>query len=65
MAARISEIFLYKEFGKVFFFIKNPNITKKNSGGWEGRGCGCGCGWGEGARVSDFFYKGSKSKKTK
>ena len=20
------------------FFIKNPNLTKKNSGGWEGRG---------------------------
>ena len=24
-----------------FFFIKNPNLTKKNSDGWEGRGWGC------------------------
>ena len=30
------------------FFIKNPNLTKKKSGGWEGRGGGV-------ARVSDFF----------
>ena len=29
MAARISEIFLYKEYGKGFFFIKKPNLTKK------------------------------------
>ena len=35
MAARISVIFLYKEYGKRFF-IKKPNLTK-NSGGWEGR----------------------------
>ena len=40
MAARISEIFLYKESGKCFF-IKTPDLTKK-SGGWEGRGWGCG-----------------------
>ena len=40
------------------FFIKNPNLTKKNSGGWEGRGVGVG------ARVSDFFLsKESKSEK--
>ena len=45
MAARISEIVLYKKIRKVIFFIKNPNVTKnkkKNSGGVEGRGCGCG-----------------------
>ena len=30
------------------FFIKNPNLTKKNSGSWKGRG------WGV-AGVSDFF----------
>ena len=24
------------------FSIKNPNLIKKNSGGWEGRGRGCG-----------------------
>ena len=23
----------------LFFFIKNPNLTKKKSGGWEERGC--------------------------
>ena len=40
VAARISEIFFYKESGKLFFFINNPNLTKK-SGGWEGRGWGC------------------------
>ena len=48
MAARISKIFLYKEYGKRFF-IKKPNLTKKNSGGWEERG------EGGVARVSDFF----------
>ena len=55
MAARISEIFLYKEYGKGFF-IKKPNLTKKkkNSGGWEGRG------WGV-ARVSDCFFFFQKS----
>ena len=26
------------------FFIKNLNLTKKNSGGWERRGWGCGYG---------------------
>ena len=35
-------------------FIKNPNLTKQKSGGWEGRE------WGV-ARVSDFFSKESKS----
>ena len=39
------------------FFIKNPNLTtKKNSGGWEGRG------WGV-AWVSDFFFKRIRLKK--
>ena len=48
VAARISEIFLYRESGKCIF-IKNTNLTTtKNSGGLEGRG------WGV-ARVSDFF----------
>ena len=28
MAARISDIFFYKESGNVIFFIKNPNLTK-------------------------------------
>ena len=44
VAARICEIFFYKESGNCFFFIKNPNLTKKkkNSGGWEGRGWVCG-----------------------
>ena len=28
-AARISEIFIYKECGKCFFFIKTLNLTKK------------------------------------
>ena len=31
------------------FFIKNPNLTKKNSGRWEGGGGGV-------ARVSYFFF---------
>ena len=26
----------------VFFFIKNPNLSKQKSGGWEGSGCGFG-----------------------
>ena len=29
VAARISEIFLYKEYGKWILFIKKPNLTKK------------------------------------
>ena len=52
MAARISEIFLYKESGKWIFFIKNPNLTKTIlavGGGGGGRG-------GDVARVSDFFF---------
>ena len=44
MAARISEIFLYKE------YIKNPNLTKINLA--VGRG-----GVGGMARVSDFFSR--------
>ena len=41
------------------FFIKKPNLTKKNnSGGWEGRG------WG-GARISDFFLCSKESKSEK
>ena len=24
------------------FIIEHPNVTKKNSGGWEGEGLGCG-----------------------
>ena len=39
------------------FFIKNPNLTKKKSGGWEGRGGGV-------ARVSDFFLFFSKESKS-
>ena len=53
MAARISEISVYKESGKCFFFIKNPNLIKKSG---EGRG-----GGGSVAKVSDFFSKESKS----
>ena len=41
----------------MIFFIKNPNPTRKNSGGWEGSG-----GGGK-ARVSDVFSKESKSEK--
>ena len=37
------------------FFIKNPNLTKKNSGGWEGRGRGC--GWGV---IIIIFFEGVK-----
>ena len=48
VAVRISEIFLYKDSGKCFFFYKEIKYKKKHSGGWEGRG------WGV-ARVSDFF----------
>ena len=41
----------------MIFFIKNTNLTKKISGGWEGSG------WGV-ARVSDFFFsKESKFEK--
>ena len=29
VAARISEIFFYKESGKGIFLIKNPNLTKQ------------------------------------
>ena len=37
MAARISEIFLYKEYGKCFFY-KETKSNRKKSGGWKGRG---------------------------
>ena len=47
MAARISEIFCYKESGKCFFY-KESKYNKKKSGGWEGGAEGV-------ARVSDFF----------
>ena len=41
----------------MIFFIKKPDLTKKNSGHWEGRGCGE-------ARVFFFlFSKESKSEK--
>ena len=50
MAAKISEIFLYKNPESEFFFIKNPNLTKKNL--TVGRGGGGGV-----ARVSDFLFK--------
>ena len=39
-----------------FFFTKNPNLKKKFWSGGDG---------GRGARVSDFFFKESKSKKAK
>ena len=55
MAARISEISFTKN-SESEIFIKNPNLTKKNYGGWEGRG------WGV-ARVSDFFKNPSLKKK--
>ena len=42
----------------MIFFIKNPNLTQKNSGDWEGRG------WGV-ARVSDFFSVSTESKSEK
>ena len=51
--------FSYTKNLKSDFFIKNLNLTKQNSGGWEGRG------WGV-ARLSDlsfFFSKESKSEK--
>ena len=58
MAARISEIFLYKESRNGIFLIKNPNLTKKKkSGGWEGRSGGV-------ARVRDFFFLFSKESKS-
>ena len=47
-AARISQIFLYKESGKCFFFYKKSKSNKKNLA--VGRGGGAGV-----ARVSDFF----------
>ena len=55
-AARICEIFLYKESGNCFFFVKNPNLTKKKKKKKKtilavGRGGG-GCV----ARVSIFFF---------
>ena len=53
MVARISEIFFYKESERVFF-IKNQNLTKTILGGGRGGG-------GDVARVSDFFFKESKS----
>ena len=48
VAARISEIFFYKESAK-WFFIKNPNLIKILAGG---RGGGGGV-----ATVSVFFQK--------
>ena len=48
---------------KVIFFIKNPNLTKKNLA--VGRG---GCGGGGVARVSDFysfFFQKNPSQKKK
>ena len=30
--------FLIQRIWKVNVFIKNPNLTKKNSGGWNGEG---------------------------
>ena len=62
----------------MILFIKNPNLTKKNSGSWEWRVWGVarvsdffsffkrgekGGGGGGGTRASDFFYNESKSKK--
>ena len=41
MAARISQIFLFKESGKDLF-IKNPNLTKKKFWRLGGEGVGCG-----------------------
>ena len=58
MAARISEISFTKN-PESEIFIKNPNLTKKQTkkyGGREGRG------WGV-ARVSDFFLKNPSLKK--
>ena len=40
------------------FHIKNPNLTKKKSDGWEG-------GDGGVARVSDFFFQKNPSLKKK
>ena len=40
LVARISEIFFYKESGKLIFFIKNPNLTKKKKILAGGRGGG-------------------------
>ena len=54
MAARISEIFLYKEYGKCFFFIKKPNLAKKI---WRLEEEG----WGV-VKVSDFFLFSKESK---
>ena len=46
MAARISEIFFYKESGKCFFY-KEFKSNKTNRAGGRGGGV---------ARLSDFFY---------
>ena len=43
-AARISEIFIYKETGKCFFFIKTLNLTKKKKKIWRLGGEGWWCG---------------------
>ena len=59
VAARISEIFLYKEYGKRTFFIKNPNLTKKKILA-VGRGVGVGV-----ARVSDLFLFSKESRSEK
>ena len=58
MAARISEIFLYKESGKGFF-IMNPNLTKKKSAGSEGSFFLWGGGGGGGGGVE---REGGRSK---
>ena len=50
MAARISEIFCYKESGKCFFFYKESKSNKKNLAGGRGGGEGV-------ARVSDFVKR--------
>ena len=51
MAARISEIFIFKESGKGIFFIKNPNLNEKKSKKSGG--------------VSDFFLQKNPSLKKK
>ena len=42
--------FSYSKNPEKDFYIKTPNLTKKNSDGWEGRG------WGV-ARVSEFSFR--------
>ena len=44
---------------KVIFFIKNPNLTKKNLAG------GRGGGGGVARKVSDFFFQKNPSLKKK